>query len=170
MRLLFRLDAGNYDLDSRKFIRPSVRGIIIRDRKIAMVHSRKFDYFKFPGGGIESGESREQTLIREVLEEAGLCVLPDTIQEFGLVSRIEKGEDNDIFIQDNFYYLCHTASGTAAQQLDDYEAAERFTMEWVDPVYAIETNRRPDHGPKNPTMIEREARVLEVLIQEGYFK
>ena len=32
-----------------------------------------------------------------------------------------------------------------------------------------ETNRRADHGPKDPVMLEREARVLEMLISEGLF-
>ena len=30
-----------------------------------MIHSLKYDYYKFPGGGIEDGESNEEALIRE---------------------------------------------------------------------------------------------------------
>lgn len=48
MRTLFTLDAKNYDPAAPLHVRPSVRGIIIRDGKILMVHSRKFDYYKFP--------------------------------------------------------------------------------------------------------------------------
>ena len=55
MRTHFTHDAKNYDPAAPLHIRPSVRGIIIRDGKILMVHSRKFDYYKFPGGGLESG-------------------------------------------------------------------------------------------------------------------
>ena len=39
MRLLFEMDAKDYDPDGKVFSRPSVRGIIIRDGKIAMVYS-----------------------------------------------------------------------------------------------------------------------------------
>ena len=64
--------------------------IVIRDGKIAMMHSRKYDYYKLPGGGIEPGETLEETLIREVREESGLVVKIETIKEFGYVRRIEK--------------------------------------------------------------------------------
>ena len=95
MRLLFEMDAKDYDPDGKVFSRPSARGIIIRDGKIAMVHSLKYDYYKFPGGGIEKGESPEQTLQREVAEEAGLQVIPQSIREYGLVHRVQKGEKGE---------------------------------------------------------------------------
>ena len=53
------------------------------------------------------------------------------------------------------------------QHLDDYEAEERFTLEYVDTAHAIRINREVDHGPKDQIMLEREARVLEMMIQEG---
>ena len=56
-----------------------------------------------------------------------------------------------------------------SQHLDDYEAEEHFTLEFVAPGAAIQTNRLPDHGPKDQNMLEREAKVLEILIREGYF-
>ena len=168
MRLLFQLDTRDYDPNGKAFVRPSVRGIIIRAGKVGMVHSQKYDYYKFPGGGVEAGESRHQAFIREVLEESGMCVIPDTIAEYGLVHRIQKGEKEAVFIQDNYYYLCEVDPGILPQRLDDYEAEERFTLEFVAPILAITTNRNKDHGPKDPIMLEREALVLELLIQEGY--
>lgn len=36
---------------------PSVRAIIIKNDKVSMIHSMKYDYYEFPGGGIEKGES-----------------------------------------------------------------------------------------------------------------
>jgi len=65
MRLLFTLDRKNYDPASPAYTRPSYRGILIRDGLIAMVHSEKYDYYKFPGGGMEPGESPEDCLLRE---------------------------------------------------------------------------------------------------------
>lgn len=167
MRLLFEIDTKDYDPNGKAFVRPSVRGIIIRDGRVAMVHSLKYDYYKFPGGGIETGESLEQALAREVAEESGLQVIQQSIREYGLVHRVQKDDRVDIFIQDNYYFLCDVEPDAQIQHLDDYEAAERFTLEFVDPSHAIHTNRNGDHGPKDPNMLEREARVLELLIQEG---
>ena len=169
MRLLFEIDTKDYDPNGKAFVRPSVRGIIIRDGKAAMVHSLKYDYYKFPGGGIEAGESLEQALLREVAEESGLQVTAQSIREYGLVHRIQKGDKEDIFIQDNFYFLCDVEPEVQPQHLDDYEAEERFTLEFVDPSHAIRINRYVDHGPKDQIMLEREARVLDLLMQEDDF-
>lgn len=74
-----------------------------------------------------------------------------------------------MFIQDSFYYLCDVEDRKINQNLDDYEDFEKFTLELVDPKIAINANRNKEHGPKNLDMIEREAKVLELLIKDGYF-
>ena len=146
MRALFDIDTKDYDPKGPAFVRPSVRGIILRDGKVAMVHSLKYDYYKFPGGGIEAGETRPQALIREVLEESGLQVRPESIREYGLVHRVQKSDQPGIamFVQDNSYYLCDVQPEVQSQHLDDYEAEEHFTLEFVAPETAIQTNRLPE--------------------------
>jgi 8-oxo-dGTP pyrophosphatase MutT (NUDIX family) len=170
MQMLFELDTKNYNENGTRYVRPSVRGIIIHGGRIAMIHSLKYDYYKFPGGGAENGESTQETLIREVKEEAGLRVIPESIREYGFVHRIQKGKNEDIFEQDNYYYLCQAESEILPPQLDDYEAEESFKLEFVSPEHAISVNRDGEHGPKDPVIIEREARVLEMLVKEGYFE
>lgn len=172
MRLLFNMDANDYDKNGRAFVRHSARCITIQNGRVAMVHSLKYDYYKFPGGGIEPNETKIQALIRETEEEAGLVIVPESIREFGYVHRVEKSDhmDADYFVQDNFYYLCEVQATKTSQKLDDYEADEHFTLEWVEPDKAIVINRTVDHGPKEQNMLEREARVLEILKKEGYLK
>lgn len=172
MRLLFNMDANDYDKNGRAFVRHSARCITIQNGRVAMVHSLKYDYYKFPGGGIEQNETKIQALIRETEEEAGLVIVPESIREFGYVHRVEKSDhmDADYFVQDNFYYLCEVQKAKTSQKLDDYEADEHFTLEWVEPDKAIVVNRTVDHGPKEQNMLEREARVLEILKAEGYLK
>ena len=171
MKLLFEIDKKNYDNDGKAFIRPSARAIIIKDNKIYMVHSLVYDYYKFPGGGIEKDESTIDALIRETKEEAGLIVIPNSIKEYGYVHRVQKADEPSYskFIQDNFYYICNVENKILEQQLDDYENFEKFTLELVDPKIAININRNKEHGPKDLDMIEREAKVLELLIKDGYF-
>ena len=102
MRLLFEMDKKDYGGCTHTFTRDSARSIIIRNGKIAMIHSLKYDYYKFPGGGIEPGESAADALIRETAEEAGLTVISDSIREYGYVHRIQKStvEEDEYFVQD----------------------------------------------------------------------
>lgn len=171
MKLLFKIDKKGYKEDGTVGFRPSVRGIIIRGDKIAMIHSLKYNYYKFPGGGAEQGEEQIDTLIREVREESGLNVIKASVREFGYVRRIQKGEFEDIFIQDNYYYLCDAEEQIDVQKLDGYEQDERFMLEFVTPQYAIDVNQNKDHGDKaidahGDVMIERETRVLQLLVKE----
>ncbi len=168
MRLLFTMDAHNYEEGGRAFSRPSARAIVIENGRVAMVYSQKYGHYKFPGGGIESGESREAALLRETREEAGLVLDPKSVRPYGFVHRIEKGDREPLFLQDNFYYLA-TASARAPQELDGYEAAEGYTLRWVTPGEAIEQNRAltNDYKRKYHTMLLREAMVLERLQAEG---
>ena len=171
MRELFILDKKNYNPNGSVGKRPSVRGIILRNGKIAMMHSQKYNYYKLPGGGIEPGESLEETLIREVREESGLLVIPTTIKKFGYVRRIEKGKYEDIFIRDNYYFICEAETKIVEQELDAYEAEEQFILEFVPIGHAITVNNTADHLEKNDIitfrgMLERENRVLELLQKE----
>lgn len=171
MRDLFTIDMKNYDKNGSVGKRPSVRGIIIKDGKIAMMHSVKYDYYKLPGGGIEPGESYEDTLIREVREESGLIVKANSIREYGYVRRIEKGKTEDIFIQGNYYFICDIEDRKVEQKLDAYEKEEQFTLEFILPEYAIEINKKSLHKEKEEIqnfrgMIERENKVLKMVIME----
>ena len=168
MRLLFTLDRGDYQEGKKAFSRPSARAVVIESGRVAMVHSRKYGHYKFPGGGIEAGESREAALVREAREEAGMVLDPQSIRPYGFVHRIECGDREPLFIQDNFYYLA-SASALVPQELDGYEAAEGYTLRWVDPREAIQQNKALTsvYERKHHTMLFREAMVLEKLLAEG---
>ena len=168
MRLLFTLDRGDYQEGKKAFSRPSARAVVIEDGRVAMVYSQKFGHYKFPGGGIEAGESREAALVREAREEAGLVLDPQSIRPYGFVHRIERGDREPLFIQDNFYYLA-SASALVPQELDGYEAAEGYTLRWVTPQAAIQQNKALTsvYERKHHTMLFREAMVLEKLLAEG---
>ena len=169
MRLLFEMDKKDYDACTQIFTRDSARSIMIRNGKLAMIHSQKYDYYKFPGGGIEDGESPIEAMIRETQEEAGLIVISETVKEYGYVHRIQKSDHNpsECFVQDNYYYLCDAVDGPVSQNLDDYEKAESYELEYVEPSVAMEKNRRVKESPYNRMMFEREARVVEMLLSEG---
>ena len=169
MRLLFVMDKNDHADCTKLFSRDSARSIVIRDGRVAMIHSKKYHYYKFPGGGIEEGEDPICAMIRETREEAGLTVIPETVREYGYVHRIQKSDydPEERFVQDNYYFFCDALNDTAPQNLDDYEAAESYELVFIEPEAAIKANRSIKESPYNPMMFEREARVLEMLIAEG---
>ena len=170
MRMLFEIDLKDYGDCTRVFTRHSARSIIIKEKRVAMVHSLKYDYYKFPGGGIENGENPVEAMIRETREEAGLCIIPGTVREYGLVHRIQRSDRDlsECFVQDNYYFLCEAMDNTVSQDLDEYEAKESYRLEYIDPETAIRKNREVQNSPYNTMMFEREARVLELLKSEGF--
>ena len=152
MRMLFEIDTKDYDINGSSFSRPSARGIIIKNGKAAMIYSQKYNYYKFPGGGIEADEKKIDALVREVLEETGLCVILDTVQEYGQVHCIQKGDFEDVFIQDNYYFLCDVETNIKPQNLDAYEADEGFTLDiysWKDILKIRKSEYKNERKRKN---------------------
>ena len=166
MKELFSIDLKDYDEEYRVFKRPSARGIIIVNDKIALVYSEKEKYYKFPGGGIKENEDMKNALIREVREEVGLKVIPDSIREFGSVMRRQKSSysPDTIFEQENFYFFCDIRHQILQQDLDDYEKEAGFSLRFVDIDDAIKANRdyRSDDS-FDEIMIKREMRVLQMV-------
>jgi len=50
--------------------------VLIKENKVALIerHRAGLDYYVFPGGGMDEGETPEQAAIRETLEELGIEV------------------------------------------------------------------------------------------------
>lgn len=170
MRELYIKDYQDYITDGKTVVRPNVRGIILRDGKVAMVHSLKWDYYIFPGGGKDEGETDLQTLIREVAEETGLVVIPETVREFGMAMTKEKGNHSDLFIQQSYYYLCQVEAGKIARHLEDYEAEDEFVLEWADPAKVLKVNQamlqKEEHERFIHHVVLRESYVLDRVMEE----
>ena len=170
MRELFSMDKHDYDPALPRFVRPSVRAIIRRGGKVAMEHVTRYGYYKFPGGGIDTGETQLETLCRETREEAGLVVRPETAKPYGMVPRIRLSKDGGhIFEQMNYYYLCDVLPDPVPTDRDAYEIEEGFTLEWADPKAVIDANLAADAKGLGWGMPWREAQVLQMLQDEGYF-
>ena len=89
MKELFSMDLKDYNPNDSVFRRPSARAVIVKNNIIALVYSVKERYYKFPGGGIKDGEDAFVALAREVKEEVGLIVKPESISEFGIIAKAE---------------------------------------------------------------------------------
>ena len=166
MERLFEIDLKDYKDTDKVFRRPSARAIIIQGDKIALVYSKKEKYYKFPGGGIHDDEDKKEALIREVREEVGMVVIPESIREFGSVLRRQKSDrtENTIFEQENYYYFCDVENSLVDQELDDYENEAEFVLRIVNIDTAIEANDIYKSDIFfNEVMIKRELRMLRLI-------
>ena len=77
--------------------------ILIEDNKLALIerHRAGLEYFVFPGGGVDEGESPEQGAIREAEEELGIQV---AIRQ--KIAEIHFGQTNR-----HVYFLVERVSG-----------------------------------------------------------
>lgn len=167
MKTLLVMDIKNYSETDKHFSRPSARAIITgKDGKLALVYSKKMKYYKFPGGGMEEEEEREAALVREVKEETGLIVIPETIKEYGCVLRMQRSDkqEHTIFEQKNYYYTCRTKETVQEQNLDEYEKEAEFVLRFVSAEEAAAANKAcRGLNDFDLVMIERDTKVLELL-------
>lgn len=142
MKLIALLDELNYKQRST-IVREAVRAIILKNNKIALVKSLKEKHYKFPGGGIEIGESHIDTLIRETKEETGLIVKADSVKECGFVHEIRKSlYSDDAFEQISYYYFVEVLDAAVEQDLSDSEKELEYVLEWVSLVDAYYVDYR----------------------------
>ena len=106
MKQLLIMDGKDYDESLPEIVRVAVRGIVCVDGKLLFVED-KYGVLKLPGGGQDEGESDLDTLIREVREETGYTVIPETVREFGSIEEKRKSlHEEMIWHQINRLYFC----------------------------------------------------------------
>lgn len=148
----------------RTISREAVRGVILKGKSLLLVYSTNVGDYKFPGGGVDEGESYEYALVREIKEECGADVL-SIIGELGKVIEYDMPveADYDVFKRISYYYMCDVDSNFGRQSLDDYEKALGLIPVWVDIDMAIKENKVLMETDPCPGWVQRETYVLEYI-------
>lgn len=156
------IDLKNYKEDGSIFRRTAVRGIVEKDGKYLIIHSKYGDY-KFPGGGMEGNETHEETLIREMQEETGYHVLPKSMREGIKVKERRKGEPDDIMEMESYYYFCAIDETAGERNLDAYEKEYDYQVDWLPLEEIIRRNELVENYENIPWIV-RETMVMKEMI------
>lgn len=103
-------------------------GIVLKDGKILLMHrfNKGDEYWVFPGGGVEQGETPMQAAVREIDEETTIYVEPKKLTYH---ITWDTGEQN-------FFYLCEYVSGEPNLREDSVEFEQMKEDEQVyEPVW-----------------------------------
>lgn len=158
------IDLKNYIENGSVFKRTAVRGLIKRNGKYLIIHSKHGDY-KFPGGGRNEGESLEETLIREVREETGYLVIADSIREYMKVKEKRKGYPEDLLEMDSYYFYCEVESEAGDRDLDEYEAEYDYQVAWMTLEDIICKNEAIEDFENIP-WVSREVMVMKQILED----
>ena len=156
----------NLNIHGRAVCRIAIRGIALHGRKLLMVRSTEVGDYKFPGGGLNAGETHEQALIREVQEECGMSLTCFGAEVGVVVEYLRPQErDCDVFQMTSHYYQCEVDNVFGAQKLDAYEKDLGFKPVWLDVDETIRANKLLLARKSKPGWLKREILVLEYIRQ-----
>lgn len=169
MEKILVMDEHNYDDDLSEILRVAIRGIIFIDGKLLMIED-SFGEVKLPGGGMEPGEDDYQALIREVKEETGYDVIPESIKPFGEIEekRLSVNEPM-IWHQINRLYFCSVYPEQGQCEYSENEKKYGFHQVLYTIEEALKVNERMLDNEGLQAWNQREYKTL-LLIKEHLSK
>ena len=158
----------NFD-DRSIFTRKATRAIALtQDEMILMLYTKRYEDYSLPGGGLDSGESITEGMIRELTEETGAQNIRD-IEEFGIFEEYRPWYKPDFDIQHmiSYCYTCTVDKELGNTDLEHYELSNGMKPMWINIHKAIEHNEETIASSQKKGMsIERETYLLRLIRDE----
>jgi ADP-ribose pyrophosphatase YjhB (NUDIX family) len=165
MNIISFFDRSSVDHGPEFIDRDAVRGVCIKNGKILLVHLEKSGEYKFPGGGVNNGETRHEALRREMLEEAGVSNIM-SIKDFGVaIQKQNSNLEDGIFYQKSHYYFVDDFDDNSfcESNLDDYEVDLGMKPKWIDIDEAIINNEEIMLDANRNPWVDRDTLILHLV-------
>jgi 8-oxo-dGTP diphosphatase len=144
-------------------LRVRICGICIRNNQLLLINHRELvegDFWSFPGGGLQFGETATECLVREFLEETGLKV---EVGDFLFACEFISGPLHAI----EFFFKVEQIGGNLSIGTDP-ESGENQLIRNVDFLTETEVNKIDKahlHG-----IFKKTDKIDEIIALRGYFK
>ena len=137
--------------------RAAARAVLVdKDWRVGLIHTKEFDTYETPGGGIEDGETALEAMFREVQEEAGYTT--EIICPLGVIREIRHEHK---LINSSYTYLVRAIENVGSSLTED-EKAEGYELVWFDNIdAAIAAAEKCD--PKEYKRKYHQVRLMESL-------
>jgi len=169
MRLLKSTIHPDVNLSNQSsFERIATRAIVLKEDKILLLYTERYDDYTLPGGGVDKDEDLITGFKRELSEETGAQNIHN-IKEFGLYEEFRPWykDDFDMMKMQSYCYTCDIDSQLGDTNFEDYEIKNGMKVVWLPIVEAIKHN---EHiiatSDKKGMSVERELFLLKLIEKE----
>lgn len=154
------------NLDSSSVVkRLASRALILKGSRILALHTKRYDDYSLPGGGLDHGEGPIEGMLRELREETGATNVQN-IKAFGVYEEFRPWNKDGFEVQHmiSYCYTCTADEELGPTQHEAYEIKNGMTPLWIELDDAIKHNLNIiKSSQKKGLSVERETFLFESI-------